>query len=91
MNDIIQTIFGLFSICFLFFIIGYCCGSNKESKKEKTICTNCAHCEVVYINDKGETKIKTDCECCYGACFDPYTTLSCKKFIDKNRYNNFKE
>lgn len=89
MINIIQTVFGLSSICFLFFVIGYCLGSKNKSKETETICKNCVHCELIYINEKGETKIKTDCECTQGSCFDPYPTLSCKRFHDKDKYNDF--
>lgn len=89
MSDIIQIIFCLFAVCFLFFIIGYCCGSDQKVKEPKTICKNCTHCELVYIDEKGETKIKTDHECSQGSCFDPYATISCKRFRDKDKYNDF--
>lgn len=89
MTNIIQMLFSLFAICFVFFIIGYCLGSEKKIENPKTICKNCIHCELIYIDEKGETKIKTDCECAQGSCFNPYPTLSCKRFYDKNRYNDF--
>lgn len=85
--DNLLWMFFLSGISFLLgmVVMNYIEEKEEEKQKPETLCKNCQYCEVKYIDKYGIAKIKTSENCPYGSCYDPPITISCDKFIRKNK------
>ena len=84
-NIFLIIFFSIFSFLLGMAEMDYLEEKEKQKQKPETLCKDCRHCEVKYIDEHGITKIKTNGDCPYGSCYDPPITISCDKFVIKNK------